>query len=315
MIKNYIKKIRAYFKEKPKEKNLNENLNLLFFIAFLKVFFTKYINITENNNNLRDDFYDNFLNEEKFNLTPSLVYFALKLYLDIDGNFLDFLKLPKIHFSEDIGKNIGDNIEKDFGFDYLLIPFNVKGAKTFGEIYQQIIACLNSDNKFKNDIGIIGDINKSNVDNLYCIISNLFLSKFSADRYMISEEYSLINKWLNEKLDKNEKNKFNILNECQKKILVILINMNKSNGKTIRIEYTKDLINFIFSLRFVLNSLSKNKDDFLYQLLIDTSKSISTYKNIFEYFFNDIYIRVTFKVFIFRTLFLFRKNFFHWFIK
>ena len=104
---------------------------------------------------------------------------------------------------------------------------------------------------------------------------------------MISEEYSLINKWLNEKLDKNEKNKFNILNECQKKILDILINMNKSNGKTIRIEYTKDLINFIFSLRFVLNSLSKNKDDFLYQLLIDTSKSISTYKNIFEYFFND----------------------------
>ena len=287
MIKNYIKKIRAYFKEKPKEKNLNENLNLLFFIAFLKVFFTKYINITENNNNLRDDFYDNFLNEEKFNLTPSLVYFALKLYLDIDGNFLDFLKLPKIHFSEDIGKNIGDNIEKDFGFDYLLIPFNAKGAKTFGEIYQQIIVCLNSDNKFKNDIGIIGDINKSNVDNLYCIISNLFLSKFSADRYMISEEYSLINKWLNEKLDKNEKNKFNILNECQKKILDILINMNKSNGKTIRIEYTKDLINFIFSLRFVLNSLSKNKDDFLYQLLIDTSKSISTYKNIFEYFFND----------------------------
>ena len=287
MIKNYVKKIRAYFKEKPKEKNLNENINLLFFISFLKVFYTKYIGVTEYYNNLKDDFYENFLNEEKFCLTEPLIYFALKIYLDVDGNFLDFLKLPKIHFSDDIGKNIGDNIEKDFGFDYLLIPFNAKGAKTFGEIYQQIIVCLNSDNKFKNDIGIIGDINKSNVDNLYCIISNLFLSKFSADRYMISEEYSLINKWLNEKLDKNEKNKFNILNECQKKILDILINMNKSNGKTIRIEYTKDLINFIFSLRFVLNSLSKNKDDFLYQLLIDTSKSISTYKNIFEYFFND----------------------------
>ena len=288
MIKNFINKIRAYFKEKPKEKILNENINLLFFISFLKVFYTKYIGITQNYNNLKDDFYENFLNEEKFCLTDSLIYYTLKIYLDIDGNFFDFLKIPKIHFSDDIGKNIGDNIEKDFGFDYLLIPFNDKGAKFFGEIYQQIIVCLNSDNKFKNDLGIIGDINKSTIDNLYCIISNLFLSKFSADRYMISEEYSLINKWLNEKLDKKEKNKFNILNEYQKKILDMLINMNKSNGKTIRIEYTKDLMNFIFALRFVLNSLSKNKDEFLYKLLIDTSKSISNYKNIFKYFFNDL---------------------------
>ena len=285
MIKNYIKKIRAYFKEKPKEKNLNENLNLLFFIAFLKVFFTKYINITENNNNLRDDFYDNFLNEEKFNLTPSLVYFALKLYLDIDGNFLDFLKLPKIHFSEDIGKNIGDNIEKDFGFDYLLIPFNEDAAKKYGEIHQQIIACLNSDNKFKNDIGIIDDINKRNIDNLFCVISNLFLSKFSSDGYMLNEEYSILKKWLNEKLEKNQ---FKILNEVQKKILSLLINVDISNGKTIKIEYNKDLMIFLFGLRFVLNSLSKKKDEFFYKLLVDTLNSINDNKNIFDYFFNDL---------------------------
>ena len=44
-------------------------------------------------------------------------------------------------------------------------------------------------------------------------------------------------------------------------------------------------MNFIFALRFVLNSLSKNKDEFLYKLLIDTSNSINNYKKIFEYFF------------------------------
>ena len=46
-------------------------------------------------------------------------------------------------------------------------------------------------------------------------------------------------------------------------------------------------MNFIFALRFVLNSLSKNKDEFLYKLLIDTSNSINNYKKIFEYFFNN----------------------------
>ena len=56
---------------------IKENLNLLFFITFLKVFFIKYINISENNNNLKDNSYENILNEEKFNLTPSLVYFPI----------------------------------------------------------------------------------------------------------------------------------------------------------------------------------------------------------------------------------------------
>ena len=48
------------------------------------------------------------------------------------------------------------------------------------------------------------------------------------------------------------------------------------------------MINFIFAFRFILNSLSKQKGYFLFELLIDTSSTISQSQNIFEYFFSYV---------------------------
>ena len=192
-IKIFFRKIRAYFKEKPKDKSLNENINLLFFIGFLKVFYTKYINETEKEINLRDYFYDNFLTEEVFCLTKSLSYFILKLYLDIEGNYSDFLKLNKISIPNKILENSNNNLDKNFGFDYLILPFNKERAVKFNQIYRQIINCIKDSNNFDNDIGIMEDINKEDIDTLYCIISNIFLSKFILENYEKKEEYSLIN--------------------------------------------------------------------------------------------------------------------------
>ena len=285
IIKIYITKIRAYFKEKPKDKGLNDNINSLLFISFLKVFFTKYINEVENHINLRNKYYDNFLEEENFSLTNSLSYFILKILLDIDGNFLDFLKLKHISFPKEIIGDIGKDTEKDFGFDYLIIPFDSKEANTFNDIYKRIVYCLTDSRHFENDVGILEEINSSDIDTLYCIITNLFLSKLSIDNYITREEYSIIYNWLSEKLKNNE---FTQLNQYSKKIINILINMKKQKDINIKIEYNKDLINFIFAFRFILNSLSKQKGYFLFELLIDTSSTISQSQNIFEYFFSYV---------------------------
>ena len=85
VIKNFMKKIRAYFKEDIKDKTINEMITLLYFISFLKVFYTKYIRVIENQINLRNNFYDNFLTEENFSLKNSLSYFILKLYQRFGG--------------------------------------------------------------------------------------------------------------------------------------------------------------------------------------------------------------------------------------
>ena len=192
-IKIFFKKIRAYFKEKPKVKSLNENINLLFFIGFLKVFYTKYIYETEKEINLRDHFYDNFLIEENFSLTKSLSYFILKLYLDIEGNFSDFFILNKISIPKEILDKNNNNVDKNFGFDYLILTIKKKKAVKFNQIYRQIINCINVAKNFDNDIGIIDDINdadKNDLDTLYCIISNIFLSKLSIENYEKNDEYT-----------------------------------------------------------------------------------------------------------------------------
>jgi hypothetical protein len=209
----------------------------------LKVFFTKYIEVIQSKNNLRESIYDEYLTENSFQLTNSLSYFILKLYLGVDGNFLDFLKLNKISIPNDIIKSIAKDINKNFGFDYLVLPLNKNNAEIVTEISSQIMYCVNDSKKFQNDINIMDGINKNDTDILYCIISNLFLSKFSLDNYLTSEEYSILFKWINEKL---EKKSFKKLNEHSQKILNILI--CNGNKRTIKIEYNKDLMNLIFAL-------------------------------------------------------------------
>ena len=279
MIKEYIKKIRTYFG--LKKPNDNQNINELYFIAFLKVFFTKYINVIVNKNNLRDNYYDNFItdNKDSFTLTKPLSYFILKLYLDTEGNFLDFFKLNKIEFPKEVIDKM--NIKKkEYGFDYLILPFNENDIKQYNEISSKILRSIKN-TKLNNDIDAVDDINNNSIDVLYCLISNLFLSKLSSEEYIREEEYNILKNWLNQKL---EKKSFKALNEHSKKILNIMIKMKEE--KRIKIEDNKDLMNIIFALRFVLNSLSKGgRDNFYLNLLINTSDEISKRHEIFDYYF------------------------------
>ena len=282
-IRAYIIKIIAFFKEEPTEKEVNKNITLLYFISFLKVFFTKYITAIKENANLSDDYYDNILIRENYNIKDSLSYFILKLYLNIEGNFYDFIKTRKIDIPTEIGGNIGANINKDFGFDYLLLPLEKAKAKKYDEIYQEILNYIKDEKEIINDSGIIDSINDQDIDTLYCLICNLFLSKFiSVDNYKAKREYSILNKWMNEKI---EGNSFTKLNEYSKKLLNIVINMKEDGKNNIKINYNKDLMNLLFSLRFILNTLSKDKNEFYYNLLADTKNAISNKKNIFDYFF------------------------------
>ena len=63
--------------------------------------------------------------------------------------------------------------------------------------------------------------------------------------------------------------------------------MKNNDGINLKIEYNKDLINFIFAFRFILNSLSKPNNYFLRKLLLDTNNTIPNHKDIFAYFFSD----------------------------
>lgn len=280
MIKEYIKKIRIYFG--GKKQNENQNINELFFISFLKVFFTKYINAIVDKNNLRDYYYDNFItdNKDSFNLTKPLSYFILKLYLDIEGNFLDFFKLNKIEFPKEVHDKM--NIKKkEYGFDYLILPFNEKDIKEYKKISEKIIYSIKN-NKLSNDIDVVDVINNNSIDVLYCLISNLFLSKLSLEEYIREEEYDILKNWLIQKL---EKKSFKALNEYSRKILNIMIKMKEE--KRIKIEENKDLMNIVFALRFVLNSLSKGKDNFYLNLLINTTDEMSKRQIIFDYYFSS----------------------------
>ena len=70
-------------------------------------------------------------------------------------------------------------------------------------------------------------------------------------------------------------------------MISILINMKNEKDKNIIIEHNKDLIIFLFSFRFALNSLSKKQGYFLHELLTDTKNTIQKNKNIFDYFFKQ----------------------------
>ena len=108
-----------------------------------------------------------------------------------------------------------------------MLPLEEKRADKFNEIYRQIILCLKDPKKFENDIWIVDDINNNDIDVLYCILSNLFLSKLSLDNYSTKEEYRTISQWLNEKLKRNS---FTKLNDYSKKIVSIITNIVSSDN-------------------------------------------------------------------------------------
>jgi len=282
-ILNFLKQIISSFKnlEKPGNNN-NSNLFTLFCIAYIKVIFSKYIDLINDNNNSSIERINNIFSE-KNKFIESFSYYILKLYFDFEGNCRDFISSSSRFIK--IPNEIKDKIEtinfgkKYYGFDYLFLPLKKENSKKYNEIIKAIINSLNSQKNLINDLGILSDINKSDIDVFYCIISNLFLSHFTDSNYFETDNYKILKEWFEDRL---KQNKFQILNEYSKKIINIVINLNSEIFK-----YNKDLLYLLFALRLVLNSLSSNKNLFYFKLLVNPKEIISAYKSVFTYFFNN----------------------------
>jgi len=292
-IENVIKVIN--FLEKPEKKDNNNNNNnngnnkfiILFYIAYLKVVLKKYINIINDNNNdnkfENDDLRNNKIDDvfqKKSKFVESLSYFIIKLYYDIEGNFRDFISASQnyIKCSFDFDKEINENNkQKYYGFDYLLLPLKKENAKKYNEIIKIILNNLKSPESFKNDIGILSDINKNDTDIFYCVITNIFLSHLSDKYYFESNNYTILKNWFEDRL---KHNKYENLNEYSKLIINKFINYTYND-----FYYTKDLMNLVFALRLVLNSLSQSKNSFFFKLVANPKEIISSHQNFLKYFF------------------------------
>ena len=275
----------------------NKNITLLYVIAFIKVFLIKYINVVKENNNKRDDFFKDVFTKNN----DILSYFVLKIYFDIEGNYFDLLTSDKdFEISENVQNKIKEDKEKKyFGFDYLFLPMAKNNINKYKDIISDITNNLN--NKLKNDTGILSDMN-SKTDILFCVITNLYLSKLNDPQYFKKDEYDVLFDWLNKKIDNND---FKI-NQHSKKILKLFVNIkhqdqfgqekkeadphaiNVKDRKEIRFDNNKQLTCILFSLRIVLNTLSPDNkvDPFFYNLLTNTNNTINKNMNIINKFFN-----------------------------
>jgi len=204
----------------------------------------------------------------------------MKLYYDIEGNFTDFIFVSNnfIKFAFDLGNVINKNKEqKYYGFDYLFLPLKKENAKKYNEIIKIILNNLKSPKSFKNDLGILSDISKNDTDIFYCVITNIFLSHLSDQFYFENNNYTILKKWFEDRL---KQNKFENLNDYSKLIINKFINYTNKD-----FDYTKDLINLVFALRLVLNSLSQNKNSFFFKLVANPKEIISSHQNFLNYFF------------------------------
>ena len=263
--------------EKPTSEGF-KNISLLFAIAFLKIILIKYIKFVDEEEYKAEEFFKDITKNNDL-----LSYYVLKIYLDKEGNYYDLIYGYK---SFEISSKVQDIIKSDnkmekfYGFDYLFLPMHSKDLDKYKDIVSDIKNNLN--NKLKDDTGILQDLN-SKMDILYCVIANLFLSKFKKE-FFNQNDYDILLNWLNNKLENKE---FKILNQYSIKLLQMFINMK--DKKIITYEKNKDLIYILFALRIVLNSLSPDNkvDPFFYNLIINTKNIISKYSHIFSYFFVD----------------------------
>ena len=277
-IREYLKQSLSFLENDEKNNNKdkkNINLFLLFIIAFLKIFLKKYISSVEVDLNNKEDQLSDIFSENE-----NLFYYIIKLHLDNRGDYYDTLKSDLLFkLPDNMEKKFVNNTKKKyFGFDYLFLPLDKNYAKKYNDIIKTI-DFHNLKQSLENDNGIVEDLNKNGVDVFYCVITNLFLSKFKMQDYKNKDEYKLFFNWLNLKLNENE---FKILNKYSKNILLSYI-----NEKEMAINNNQQLIIVLFALRIVLNKLSsKNDNQFFKNLVINPNETISKNKDIFDIYFN-----------------------------
>ena len=280
LIKDLVTKSVSTLKGGKKEGG-HENISLLFSIALLKIIMMKYINEIEINRNIIEDFYNKEItqNDDYFS------YYTIKIFIEMEG-YLNMNKQSQIILSDNVAEKINQKMEtkKYFGFDYLFLPMDKtkKEDKTYNEIIKKIQNALSRESNLDNDKGIVNDIKTNSMDILYCVFANLYLSNFFKKEYFQSNEYEVLHNWFNDKLDNDS---FQIKNQSTIEILKIFTNLK--DEKRIKCENNNELINILFALRLVLNTLSGNKksETFFLNLITNINQTMKKNSNIFLQFF------------------------------
>ena len=309
-IKNYLRN-SLFFLEDEYNKKLNINnkrVSLLFNIAFIKCFFSDYINYLYHFNQEIGDTKEINENIIKGNANNSfrttIKLYILKLFYCLIGNYSDFLQFKydkyQIYYFQDKDikflraseelNEINNNINKVYGFDYLFIPVNKNEFDEYISIDTSLINISQNNIKENNDLIVM--INHcSNLDIFLCSIINIFMSNFKDRNYFDSNSYKNLNEFL---FDSIYNNKIVRIKNIIKDILLLFINIEKYQNQVLNnndmpygtssLSYNQ-ILSISISLRFVFNTIiNNNKNSLLYQILMCNEKIIS--KNIFIEFFN-----------------------------
>ena len=280
----------------------NKTISILFCIAYIKCFLNKLINCIYTNYQDTNDLNQIFNAIIKGNAINSFrttfKLYVFKLIFDKADNYFDFSnKNLSINYQinyrndEDIKKfletNVVESYEKYYGFDFMIIPNTDKNDKNFIFMIKELnsIKERNINNEI-NDEDLINAINKKyDFDEFFCTILNLHFSFFYSKNYLISNEFIIINKWLEDKINNQE---INILahNELIKKIFNFFSKKLVQDNNNIY-SYNQILC-LCISARYVLSTLLLNKGNGLYyNIIIDIKNVIKNYLNYFKYYLID----------------------------
>ena len=269
-------------------------LSIIFAVAFLKCYIYKVIkSIQENDENFRDFDYL-FKDVLKFKensskISPfitSIKLYILKLLIYSNGNFSDIRELDLSKFWINDFKDKLDSIEKEFGFDYMLLPIQLD---TNINIYNSIIQKFFNKQNIFNDKNIIKEIN-NNVDILYCLFANFHFSYFYNKNYFFSQEYDNAKHYYFSEIKDNY-----LKDELIKKIFDYFICLETKNiYKNFNYFNYDQILSLLISARFVISIISsKNEKCLFYNLLINVKETINNNKKYFnEYYLRDFDIEI-----------------------
>ena len=279
----------------------NKNISILYCIAYIKSFLNKFITFIYDNyqhiDNIRGII--NIIKGSSSNsFRTSFELYILKLFFQNAGNYYDYYNLDlkgmyEIYFitDKDISNFIKDKLdssEKDYGFDYKIIPTKEEKIEYFDFMLNELknIKKFNVNNNI-DDKNLLDTINNNyDIDTFYCALLNIHFSFFYNKIYLSSNECTMFHNWLQSKIEKNE---FIILNnnEIIKNIFIFISKKKTENELNYFFNYNK-LLCLLISARYVLTTLSFNNNNGLfYTLLTNPNIIISNFSKYFTYYLKD----------------------------
>ena len=284
-------------------RNNQVNVSILFCLAFVKCFLNKLINSLYKNHELTGDvsYIFNNIKEKNNEFGQAMQLYVLKLLFDGVDSYYDYIQNENnyeksFQISYNSNENLksfkatkSDSSEKNFGFDYLFIPTKEENYEDFNFMLNKLKEIKkNNINDDIDDKELVKKINENqNLDIFYCALLNIHFSFLYRKNYINSDELSIINKWVSNKINKQEIEIFKE-NELVKKVFIFLNKKIFQNELNSNILSHNKLLCQLLSARFVLCTLSSKDNNLLFYKLITNIKSIiDDFPNFYEYYLKD----------------------------